>query len=356
MTEMTTRERVLRMYEHKEADRVPVTDTPWDATLQRWHAEGLPTDVDFADYLGLDRIIQIEADNSPRYPVRTLEETDDYTIATSPWGATLKNWKHAGGVPEFLDFTITDRDRWKEARERMRPERDRIGWDHLKRNYAQWRKDGAWITAGFWFGFDVTHSWAVGTERVLVAMAEDPEWVTEMFNHWLDVDIALFQMVWDEGYHFDEITWPDDMGFKNTTFFSPAMYRNLLQPVHRRAAEWAHQKGIKVRLHSCGFVRPFLPDLLDAGIDMLNPLEVKAGMDTVALKQEFGDRLGFHGGLNAVLYGDMAALEEEMRRVIPVMKKDGGYIISSDHSVPDSVSLQEFQRFIALARELGTYE
>ncbi len=356
MAEMTTHERVTRMYEHREADRVPVTDSPWEATVERWHREGMPADTSYVDFFGLDNFISIGADNSPRYPEKVLEETEDYVVKTTRWGATIKNWTHAGGVPEFLDFTITDPDSWLQTKKRMQPTRDRIHWNRLEQNYRRWRKEGTWISAYFWFGFDVTHAWAAGTERVLAAMVEEPEWVVDMFNHYLDLDVALFQMVWDAGYHFDGISWPDDMGYKGRQFFSLATYRELLKPAHKRAADWAHEKRLKVHLHSCGNVRPLIPDLIEIGIDMLNPLEVKAGMDPVALKAEYGDRLGFHGGLNAVLFERPDELWEEMRRVIPVMKENGGYIASSDHSVPQSVSLEEFKRFVELAKELGSYE
>jgi len=356
MAEMTTHERMKRMYEHREADRVPVTDSPWGATIQRWHREGMPRDTSYTDFFGLDKIVGISVDNSPRYPVEVLEETADYRITTTSWGATLKNWKHTGGVPEFLDFTVKDPDAWAEAKARMQPTRDRINWETLKRNYKRWREEGVWIVGHFWFGFDVAHSWTVGTERLLMAMVTQPEWVTDMFNHFLDVDIALFDMIWDAGYHFDEINWPDDMGYKHNQFFSLNMYRELLKPVHKRAADWAHQKGVKVRLHSCGDVNPFIPDLIEIGIDMLNPLEVKAGMDPVALKDQYGDRLGFHGGINAVLYDHPERLWEEMKKVIPVMKENGGYILSSDHSVPQTVSLEDFKRFVDLGKELGSYD
>jgi uroporphyrinogen decarboxylase len=238
----------------------------------------------------------------------------------------------------------------------MTPDRDRVDWKRLAEEYPKWRQEGRWISAHFWFGFDVTHSWMVGTERVLMAMVTDPEWITDMWNHQLDLDLALFGAVWDAGYRFDDIHWPDDMGYKLNQFFSMDMYRSLLKPVHRRACEWAHSRGVKVRLHSCGDIRPFVPELIEIGVDMLNPLEVKAGVDPLALKRQYGDRLGFHGGLNAVLYATPGKMWEEMRRVIPEMKKGGGYIASSDHSVPDSVSLEEFREFVRLAKELGKYD
>lgn len=353
---MTSRERFARMFEHRDADRVPVIDGPWAATIERWHREGMPENVSYVDYFGLDKVAGIGVDISPRYPARVVEETDEYVITTSSYGVTMKNWKHAGGVPEFLDFTIVDRQTWAEAKARMTPTDDRIPWDHLRQNYRQWREEGYWIQGHLWFGFDVTHSWTVGTERVLIALAEDPEWLADIFEHFLNVNLALLERVWDAGYTFDAVTWPDDMGYKHSQFFSVRTYQRLLKPLHKRVADWAHARGVYVHLHSCGDVNPFIPEFLDAGIDALNPLEVKAGMDPVEIKRRYGDRLVLHGGINAVLWDDLDAIEAEMRRVLPVLKEGGGYIFSSDHSVPSSVSLEGFRHIVSLAKSLGSYE
>lgn len=353
--EMTTHERFSRMFAHQEADRVPIIDSPWRTTVERWHREGMPEGVSFVDFFGLDHVVSIGADNSPRYEERVIEETDEYTVRVSKWGATLRNWKHAASTPEFVDFTIKDRESWAAAKARMTPTRDRVDWARLKAEYAGWRKKGYWIEAGFWFGFDVTHSWAVGTERVLTALVEDPEWCVEMFNHYLDVQLALFEMVWEAGYHFDSIRWPDDMGYKQNQFFSLRTYREVLKPVHKRAIDWAHAKGVKAHLHSCGDVNPLIPELLEIGLDALNPLEVKAGMDPIGIKARYGDRLVLHGGINAVKWGDTEAIEAEIRRVVPAVKENGGYIFSSDHSIPDSVSLKDFEHIVKLAKREGKY-
>jgi len=168
---------------------------------------------------------------------------------------------------------------------------ERIPWDYLKANYKKWRKKDAWIVANLWFGFDVTHSWTVGTERLLVALVEDPEWCIDMFNHFLDINIKLLDMVWEAGYYFDSIRWPDDMGYKNNQFFSIDTYRQLLKPVHKKVIEWAHAKGVKTHLHSCGDVNPFIPELIEIGLDAINPLEVKAGMDSIYLKKNLARTL-----------------------------------------------------------------
>jgi uroporphyrinogen decarboxylase len=316
----------------------------------------MPEDVDYVQYFDLDRTAHIAVDNSPRFHVHVVEETDDYTTTTTKWGATLRNWKHVTSTPEFLDFKIKDPDAWRQAKERMTPTTDRIPWEYLRDNYGTWREQGAWIEAGLWFGFDAAHSWAVGTERLLVALMDDPEWCVDMFNHFLDVHLAVLDQVWDAGYTFDCVSWADDMGYKHNQFFSLRTYRQLLKPVHKRAVDWAHAKGAKVHLHSCGDVNPFIPELIEIGVDALNPLEVKAGMDPVHIKKAYGDDLVLHGGINAVLWDDLEAIEADMRRVIPVVKENGGYVFSSDHSIPSSVSLENFRYIVSLAKELGAYD
>ncbi len=354
--ELTSRERFRRMFEHREADRVPIIDDPWGATIERWQREGMPADVSYVDFFGLDRVGTIGIDNSPRYPVETLAETPEYRIHKTAWGATLKNWKHAASTPEFLDFTIIDRSSWAAAKARMTPARERIDWGRLEREAPRWDAEGWWVQAGLWFGFDVSHSWMVGTERLLMALVEDPQWCVDLFAHQLETDLALLQLILDAGYHVDAVRWPDDMGYKHNQFFSLATYRQLLKPFHKRAVDWAHERGLVAHLHSCGDINPFVGDLLDIGLDALNPLEAKAGMDVVALKQAYGDRLVLHGGINAVLWDQPEAIRAEMERVVPVVKEGGGYIFSSDHSVPSSVSADDFRGIIELAQHLGSYQ
>ncbi len=356
MTQMTTRERFSRIFEHRAADRIPIFDSPWNATLERWQSEGMPSGINWIDYFELDNISSISVDISPRYEERVLEETEEHRIFTTPWGVTLKDFKHTASVPEFMDFNITSPDRWQDAKARMTPSKDRVNWDFLKTNYPKWQERGDWIVAEFWFGFDVTHSWMVGTETFLMAMVMEPEWCRDIFNHYLDMCIAHFDLIWEQGYTFDSIRWPDDMGYKQNQFFSLAMYRDLLKPVHQRAIDWAHNKGIKAHLHSCGDINPLVPELIEMGLDALNPLEVKAGMNPVALKEKYGDKLVLHGGINAVLWDRPDEILEEITTAIPVLKENGGYIFASDHSIPSSVSLEDFRRIIDTIKTIGRYD
>lgn len=352
---MTSWERFKRMYEHREADRIPIIDEPWSGTLRRWRREGMPEGMDWCDYFDVDKLGIINIDISPRMPEITLEETDRYYIRTSPWGVTMKHFKEEDSTPEFLDFTITTQEAWDQAKKQMTLEDDRIPWEMLRQNYDKWRAEGRWIRAVFWFGFDVTHSWMMGTENTLVAMMEEPELVEDMFDTYLSRCETLFSRIWDAGYHFDEIFWYDDMGYKGTTFFSPNMYRSMLQPYHKRAVDWAHNRGIYAQLHSCGDVMTLLPDIVATGVDALNPLEVKAGMDAFKIKKEYGDRLVLHGGINAVLWNNKDAILEEIDRKVPVLKENGGFIFSSDHSIPNSVSLENMKVIVEEVKRVGRY-
>lgn len=358
MKELTTHERMELIFRHEEPDHIPFWDSPWNGTMSRWRREGLPAWANadnYFDCFGLDKIARFMPDNSPGFEEKELSRTEHERIYTTRWGATQKELIGEDTTPEFLKFTITDPDSWQKAKERMVPTKDRIDWAYLKQNYQKWVDEGYWKVANLWFGFDVTHSWMCGTENILIALLEEPEWCVDMFNTLLDLHIVLYEMILNEGYRFDSVWWWDDMGYKNNQFFSLSTYRDLLRPVHQKAIDWAHSKGMKAQLHSCGDIHPFVPDLVSIGLDALNPLEVKAGMDPVALKQQFGKDLVFHGGVNAVLWDDIPALQQELRRLIPQMKQGGGYICATDHSIPNTVSLSDFRDTIALIKKLGAY-
>jgi uroporphyrinogen decarboxylase len=352
---MTSKERIGRMFEHREADRVPITDEPWAGTLLRWQKEGMPSGVDWRDFFDVDKIERITVDISPRYEKKIIEEIDDYVISTTEWGITLKNFKVPDSTPQFLDYRVNTPEKWEEARARMTVSRDRVDWDYLKKHFPRWRQEGRWIQGLFWFGFDVLHSWMAGTETILVGMLEEPEWFSDMVNTYLDRTISLYDMIWDEGYHFDSIFWYDDMGYKDHTFFSNETYAELLQPAHRRAIDWAHNHGIKAHLHSCGNVMTRVPQLVEIGLDALNPIEIKAGMDLKALKRDYGDKLVFHGGADALLLDKPEKIRPYIEEALPIVKERGGYIFSSDHSIPNTVSLENYRAIVEAVKQAGAY-
>ena len=352
---MTSYERIKRTYERKETDRVPIIDNPWRGTVKRWEREGMPKGMDWRDFFDVDKKEGISIDITPRYPVKIIEETDKYIISTTPWGATQKCLKEADATAEVLEFKVTDAEAWADAKARMTLDDDRIPWKHLEKNYDKWRAEGRWISANFWFGFDVSHSRMTGTDTMLITLLDEPELAQDIFDTYLRSCEALFQRVWDAGYHFDEVYWPDDMGYKGTAFFSSDVYKEVLKPYHTRAVQWAHDHGVPARLHSCGDITKLLPDIVDTGIDALNPLEVKSGFDAYAVKQKYGDKIVLHGGMNAQLWGNTEAAVAEVREKLPYLKEGGGYIFASDHTIPNNVSLETMKCIIEEAKRLGSY-
>ena len=356
MEKMTTRERMLRTYRRQELDRILMVDTAWAGTVQRWRREGLPEGISWEDYFGFDKFVRFCPDKSPRFGRKILEETDRYRIETTKWGQTLRTFKALDSTPETLSCYYDSSEKWEEAKARMLSGLDeRIPWDYLKENYPKWRAEGRFLQLVAWFGFDVAHSHMVGTENVLVGMYDEPDWITDMFETYLTTSLALCQKILDAGYEFDGLFWYDDMGYKGAPFFSPTLYRELLKPYHKRAVDWAHERGLVTELHSCGYIEPLLDDVVDTGVEMLNPLEVKAGMDPARLKRLYGDKLAFHGGINAQLWDNPELVRAEMERIIPMMKEGGGYVFASDHSIPNSVSFETMKMISELAHKLGKY-
>jgi uroporphyrinogen decarboxylase len=358
MEPMTTHERMQRVYEHREPDRVPITDYVWKSTLARWRAEGMPDGVEWERYFELDRVITLDnrfLDTSPQFPCQVIEETEDYRIETDTYGVTKKNFKPVSSTPQYLDFTVKNPDAWREAKQRMTPSRDRIDWEILRRNYRSWRNEGAWINVTPWFGYDIVNSRMCGTETVLVAMALDPEWIIDMFNHGCELGLKLLDMIWEEGYPFDELIWCDDMAYKGGMIFSKKMWHEMVKPYQQRTIDWAHAHGIKAHLHCCGNISVLIPELIEIGLDGLDPMEVKAGMDPVAIKRAYGKDLVLKGGSNAANWGDYEAVEAEIKSMLSVMMESGGYVFSSDHSVPDYTSLNTYRRIVEFVKAKGIY-
>ena len=355
METMTTHQRMTRVYQHKEPDRVPIAGGPWASTLARWRREGLPNDVNWDRYFDIDRFVAIAIDTSPRFEAKVIEETDTYVIERDSWGMTKRNFKPVSSTFEHLDHMVRDPRTWQEAKQRMTPTRDRIDWQALQENHKVWREQGAWIVVAPWFGYDIVNARMCNTETILTAMADDPAWVMDMCNHGCDLTLALLDMLWDEGYTFDELMWFDDMAYKKGMLFSKAMWHQILRPYQKRTIDWAHAHGIKAHLHCCGNINALIPELLDLGLDALNPMEVKAGMDPAQIKKQYGNDLVLRGGFDIRLWDDVIKIEENIRTLLPVMMDSGGYVFSSDHSIADSVSLDNYGRIVAMAKQVGTY-
>ena len=171
------------------------------------------------------------------------------------------------------------------------------------------------------------------------------------------VTIYLLEMLFArEGLPDGLWVW-DDLGFKHRPFMSPAMYGEMIFPAHKRLFDFAHSHKLPVVLHCDGFVEPLMPQLIAAGIDCLQPIEVKAGMDLLKLKRAFGERLSFIGGMDAreLVSNDLGRVRRELESKLPQAMAGGGYVLQVDHSVPDQVNYETYKYFVEKGLQIGTY-
>ena len=192
---------------------------------------------------------------------------------------------------------------------------------------------------------------------MLTGMLVDPDWVKDMVQTYSQLTLDLMDILFAEEGYPDGVWFYEDMGFKGRPFVSLEMYREIIQPAHRKTIAYAHSKGMPVIMHSCGYVAPLVPGLIEAGVDCLQVIEVKAGMDLLELFRDYGDRLSFMGGIDVrVLYtNDRAVINRELTAKIPEVKRNFGYVLHSDHSIPDQVDYENYTYFVQRGLELGSY-
>ena len=354
-TTLTPRERVRLALDHKEADRIPIHDGPWAATVSRWRKEGLPDAVTPSEYFGF-HLSGFGADLTPQYPIRVLERNDEYIIESTAYGGVRKNHRDYSTTPELLDYGVKSREDWEAAKRRLQPSTTRVDWVTLKNNTSRAKSDNLYLTFNAITGYDLCQAY-IRSDMLLPLLIDAPDWVQDMVETQADMVIEMAKIVMAEGYRFDAAFLYNDMGYKNGPFFSPRMYRNIIKPADKRMFDFFHGRGMKIILHSCGDVRMLLPDLIEAGLDCIQPLEVKAGMDVVELKKQYGNDLSFMGGIDvrAMADPDPAAIEQEIARKIPAAKIGGGYIYHSDHSIPNNVSFEQYCRVLDLVKKYGEY-
>ena len=361
MKTMTHKERVLNTLNREPVDKLPCHDSLWPETKQKYIDEG---------YLKVDEDVVSHFDSSIRtggwlngvadldFEEKIIEETEDTKLVLNGNGATLRWLKNHSGTPEHVDFEVRDRAAWEE---RIKPhllavDRRRIPFE----TYRKERQAAAEQNRAFcWEGvapFEQMHP-VCGHEYMLMGMALDPDWVKDMVQTFANFTLMHQEVLFEEEGKPDFIWYYEDMGFKDKPFMSPAMYRDIVQPGHAKLFDYAHSIGCKVLVHSCGFVEPLVPGLVEAGMDCLQAMEVKAGMDMPRLAKEFGDRIAFCGNIDvrALVSNDRTKIDEELnRKIIPVLKMKGSYILHSDHSIPPQVHHDTLKYFFERGTSFST--
>jgi len=352
---MNSRERILKTLRHEEPDRVPIHDSPWLSTISRWQKEGLPAEIPVEEYFDYEMVL-FKADLTPRFPIKVIERTDEFIVETTPFGGVRRNFRDYSTTPEVIEWPVKSRPDWDQIKERLTPDYTRVDWVTDLANFQRAHGAGTFICYCGAVGYDRFQSY-VKSEQLLMLMITEPDWARDMFTTHARLAIQMAEMMMSNGFAFDGAFLYDDMGYRNSSLFSPKTYRDVLFDSHKMLNDFFHSNNMPVILHSCGRVKGLIPDLIDAGFDCLQPLEVKAGMDLAELKGKYGDRIALMGGIDVRAMADPHpnVIEDEIRRKFEVAKPGGGYIYHSDHSVPKNVSLEQYKRTIALTHKHGVY-
>jgi uroporphyrinogen decarboxylase len=196
-----------------------------------------------------------------------------------------------------------------------------------------------------------------GFDRWLMDLALDPDFAGMLMDLVLEVWLTEAEAMIDAvRENADIVIYADDIAFQAGPMVSPNMYETLLKPRQIRVFDLLRRSGMKVLYHSCGDVRPLIPDLIEMGVQALNPVQVSAGgmMDTAALKREWGTALTFWGGIDThsvLSLGNPSAVRNEVWRRLDDLAKDGGYVLTSVHNIQPDVPAENVNAMFDAADE-----
>lgn len=352
---MNSRERILTTLKGGIPDRIGRSESLWSETVERWKKEGLEEGQDIGKLFNFDIGGIGGFDTSLRLPGEVIEETDDYIIHRDGNGVTRKDIKRESGhTPHWLDHTLNTGKDWFAYKERLAFDDTRIP-ANIKEAYDAQRDRGLFIP--FVAAECYESVWpAFGQVNIFTMMMDEPDAAADAFSTWTDLLIAIAARTLDMGIDFDGGFFFGDMGYRNGTLFSPDCYRELVFPSHKRMCDFFNSHGKPVILHSCGKIESFLPMLIEAGFAAIQPLEAKCGQDVRELKKLYGNKITFFGNIDVrKLSGTKEDIEEEISSKLPIAMKGGGYIFHSDHSIPPTVSWDNYCYAMELVDKYGRY-
>ena len=201
-----------------------------------------------------------------------------------------------------------------------------------------------------------------GVEQWMLDLAGDPDFALAIMRKITDLmKASVIKLLEEAGDTIDVLVTGDDLGSQTSTLISPKMYRRLIKPFHvELMSEIKQRTKAKIFYHSDGNIYSLLPDLIEIGVDLLNPVQVNAGDmgDTARLKREFGDRLSFCGAIDTgwvLPSGTPDDVRAEVRRRIKDLGPGGGYILASVHCIQPDVPVENVIAMLDEAKVAGKY-
>jgi len=201
-----------------------------------------------------------------------------------------------------------------------------------------------------------------GFESFLLDLIANPKLAEAVMDRLLQANMSRFERYAETvGKYVHVIHVEDDLGMQDAPFLSLELYRKMVKPYHAKIYGFIKSKcNVPIVLHSDGAISQFIPDLIEAGVDALNPVQVSArGMDTKKLKKEFGQDIAFWGGAcdsqSVLPFGTPQQVRDEVKRRIDDLAPGGGYVLASIHNICPGVPVENIAALFEAAYEYGAY-
>ena len=348
---------------------------PRESTLKRWQSEGLPTDVNWFDYV-CDKIklppmpqskpmpgVGADFRMIPWFEEKVIEHKDGHYIIQDWMGAVLEisdkyDYTYIRNAKDFvtrkwIKCPVENNDDWAEMKKRYDANTPQRVKSFTPEEVQQINERDRFISVHVNGPFWQLREW-LGFEGLCTAMIERPEFVAEMIEFWQDYVLGVYARIFDQGITLDGIGISEDMAYKAHCMISPKMTREFLLPVYKKWISYFKSKGVKIfDMDSDGYVAELIPIWIEAGINVNDPVEVAAHNDIVLYRDMYGEQMAYKGGVDkrAIAAGGKT-IEDELKRISPVIQSRGGFIPSCDHGVPNDISLENF---IYYAKLLAKY-
>ncbi len=365
-------DRMGKALRHEEPDRVPISDFFWGGFLRRWRAElGLPADADIYRHYDLDWVVTNPNLDPWIRPFETLRETADEVIVKTGFGAVIRK-SFELPMPEMRAWDVDTLEKLERAEldDPADPRRFFAAGDNqisgvgdgFQRNTPAWIEIVRSLRPDFpVYGSVIEASECltrlVGQANAMLWMGQEPDRMGAVIDRIGAYYLAMAraQIEAAAGLLDGFVIW-GDVAYKKSTFMSPAYWRKHFKPWVAGMTEKSHAAGLPVIYHGCGNVEALLPDFIEIGVDAVNPLEAKAGLDALDLRRRYGHKLAFcgNGDIRVLESGEPEAVKREVLRKLNAAR-GGGYIFQSDHSVTSGVSGRIYDLVVKLVRDHGRY-
>jgi len=337
---MTSKERVLAAIQHKTPDRIPV-DIRFSPEAQGKLNKALSMSTEeVGAWLGQDvvpiRPFYPKAISPIKYADPTVE-IDGNGYFVDIYGVSFKLVKN--DYQNYLENTEILPLRGLNTIDKLDnyPWPTLEGWDYsnIEALLNKHANKAAWCRSR---GFFTTAQMMRGMDTFLIDLSLNPDYALTIVKHIMKFVYADAEKTLQAGkgkYAF--IEYNDDVGTQKSMMISPAMWRQYMKPIVRSFCDLAHKYGAYCKVHSCGSIYPIIPDLIEIGADILNPIQPLAkDMDPFKLKKEFGKDICLHGAVdiqNLLPFSSPEKVKGHVKRLIDEVGKDGGYILSGSHTV-----------------------